>query len=186
MRAWRPPRAARIGPFGAVVRADRGQHLPDGGPRPAPPDRTRDLGRGTPRGWRAARVRGSPHDGRTADLDLLERALDRISVADRTLLALHHFEHFSLDEIGARLGVPARTVKSRLFTARRSLERASRWNDDEPHRTTHRRAHRGRLRTASGPGRPVRSGPSGPGSSRHPGRSSSAAAGALGSRAAGR
>ncbi len=66
----------------------------------------------------------SPHDGRTADLDVLERALDRLSVADRTLLALHHYEHLSLDDIGVRLGVPAKTVKSRLFSARRSLERA--------------------------------------------------------------
>ena len=66
----------------------------------------------------------SPHDGRTAELDLLGRALDRLSVADRTLLALHHFEHLSLDEIGTRLGVPGKTVKSRLFSARRALERA--------------------------------------------------------------
>jgi RNA polymerase sigma-70 factor (ECF subfamily) len=66
----------------------------------------------------------SPHDDRTADLDLIERALDRLSVADRTLLALHHFEHLSLDEIGERLGVPSKTVKSRLFSARRLLERA--------------------------------------------------------------
>jgi RNA polymerase sigma-70 factor (ECF subfamily) len=64
------------------------------------------------------------HDLRTADLDLLERALDRLSVADRTLLALHHFENLSLGEIGEQLGVPGKTVKSRLFSARRSLERA--------------------------------------------------------------
>jgi RNA polymerase sigma-70 factor (ECF subfamily) len=62
--------------------------------------------------------------GRTADLDLVARALDRLSVADRTLLALHHFEHRSLDDIGARLGVPSKTVKSRLFSARRSLAHA--------------------------------------------------------------
>ena len=68
--------------------------------------------------------RASPHDDRTADLDLLERALGRLSLADRTLLALHHFEHLPLGEIGDRLGVPGKTVKSRLFTARRLLERA--------------------------------------------------------------
>lgn len=68
--------------------------------------------------------RASPHDERTANLDLLERALDRVTVADRTLLALHHFEHLSLAEIGERLGVPGKTVKSRLFSARRSLESA--------------------------------------------------------------
>jgi len=64
------------------------------------------------------------HDDRSADLDVLDRALDRISMADRTLLALHHFEHLPLDVIGERLGVPAKTVKSRMFSARRSLERA--------------------------------------------------------------
>jgi RNA polymerase sigma-70 factor, ECF subfamily len=64
------------------------------------------------------------HDDRTADLDVLDRALDRLSGADRTLLALHHFEHLPLDEIGERLGVRGKTVKSRLFSARRSLERA--------------------------------------------------------------
>jgi RNA polymerase sigma-70 factor (ECF subfamily) len=64
------------------------------------------------------------HDDRSASLDVLDRALDRISVADRTLLALHHFEHLSLDVIGERLGVPSKTVKSRLFSARRSLDRA--------------------------------------------------------------
>jgi DNA-directed RNA polymerase specialized sigma24 family protein len=64
---------------------------------------------------------GAGHDVRTADLDLLERALDRVSPADRTL---HHHEHLPLEDIGALLGIPARTVKSRLFSARRSLERA--------------------------------------------------------------
>ena len=68
--------------------------------------------------------RANPHDDRTADLDLVERALDRLSLADRTLLALHHLEHLPLGDIGDRLGVPGKTVKSRLFSARRSLERA--------------------------------------------------------------
>lgn len=64
------------------------------------------------------------YDDRTADLDMLEGALDRLSPAERTLLALHHHEGLSLDEIGRRYDLPARTIKSRLFTARRSLERA--------------------------------------------------------------
>ncbi len=78
--------------------------LPDGGANLTPP--------------------GLAHDAQTAELDVLERALDRISPVDRTLLSLHHHEHMSLEEIGTLLGVPARTVKSRLFRARRSLERA--------------------------------------------------------------
>jgi RNA polymerase sigma-70 factor (ECF subfamily) len=71
-----------------------------------------------------AEPRAVAHDQAVADLDVLERALERISIADRTLLALHHFEHRSLEQIGQFLGVPAKTVKSRLFTARRALERA--------------------------------------------------------------
>jgi RNA polymerase sigma-70 factor (ECF subfamily) len=60
----------------------------------------------------------------TAQLDRLERALDRLSAADRTVLWLHHYEDLSLVDIGQRLGVAPKTVKSRLFTARRALERA--------------------------------------------------------------
>jgi len=65
-----------------------------------------------------------PADDRAAARDLVVRALDRLTVADRTLLALHHFDHLSLAEIGERLGIPSTTVKSRLFSARRALERA--------------------------------------------------------------
>ena len=63
-------------------------------------------------------------DESTADVDLVARALDRIPVSDRTLLALHHYEHLPLEQIAQMLGVPAKTVKSRLFTARRALQRA--------------------------------------------------------------
>ena len=65
-----------------------------------------------------------PHDQRTADLDRLERASERLAPMERTVLWLHHHEDLSLAEIGERMEVPAKTVKSRLFTARRSLERA--------------------------------------------------------------
>lgn len=63
-------------------------------------------------------------DTRAADADVLDRALDRLSVAERTILALHHFEELSLEVIGRQMGIPAKTVKSRLFSARRALERA--------------------------------------------------------------
>ena len=43
----------------------------------------------------------SPHDVRTADLDLLERALDRLSLADRTLLKRRDFT--------VLLGTPSRS-----------------------------------------------------------------------------
>ena len=64
------------------------------------------------------------HEERAAALDRLERALDRLAPPERTVLWLHHYEGLSLNDVGARLGVPPKTVKSRLFTARRALERA--------------------------------------------------------------
>ena len=63
-------------------------------------------------------------EDRAAALDRLERALGRLAPAERTVLWLHHYEGLSLTDVGTRLGVPPKTVKSRLFTARRALERA--------------------------------------------------------------
>src|SRR5205085_11672575 len=66
----------------------------------------------------------SGHEERTLASDRLERALDRLAPHERAVLWLHHYEDLTLTEIGGRLGVPSKTVKSRLFTARRALERA--------------------------------------------------------------
>jgi RNA polymerase sigma-70 factor (ECF subfamily) len=63
-------------------------------------------------------------DRRSWDEDLVGRAMDRLSVGERTVLVLHYYEELSLAEIAVRLVIPAKTVKSRLFTARRALERA--------------------------------------------------------------
>ena len=65
-----------------------------------------------------------PRDLRSRDDDMVGRALDRLPVAERTLLVLHYYEELSLAEIADRIGISAKTVKSRLFTARRALERA--------------------------------------------------------------
>lgn len=65
-----------------------------------------------------------PEALRSRDDDMVGRAMDRLSVADRTLLVLHYYEELTLAEIAERVGAPAKTVKSRLFTARRALERA--------------------------------------------------------------
>lgn len=62
-------------------------------------------------------------DQRTASNDRLERAFERITPDERSCLWLHHHEGLSLTEIGQRLDVSAKTVKSRMFTARRALER---------------------------------------------------------------
>lgn len=63
------------------------------------------------------------HDERTASNDRLERAFERITPEERTCLWLHHHEGLPLAEIAERLEISAKTVKSRMFTARRSLER---------------------------------------------------------------
>ncbi len=54
----------------------------------------------------------------------IERAFDSLDANARALLVLHHHEDLSLEEIAARLEIPVGTVKSRLYAARRALERA--------------------------------------------------------------
>ncbi len=91
---------------------------------------------------RALRVRGGRRvreipvdlaDGLSGGFDLagavvrrraLDRAFDRLTVDERSILVLHHLDGRPLEEIAAVLGVAVGTVKSRLFTARRALERA--------------------------------------------------------------
>jgi len=63
-------------------------------------------------------------DERVASLDAIERAWFQLSTAERAILALHHLEHLPVAEIAAVLRIPTGTAKSRLFHARRSLDRA--------------------------------------------------------------
>ncbi len=74
----------------------------------------------------AGRIRspGQAFDQRIAELDVLERAFERLSLDERTILTLHYLEHRPLIEMAAVLGLPEGTVKSRLYAARRSFERA--------------------------------------------------------------
>jgi len=58
------------------------------------------------------------------DRDALQRALDRLTVDQRAILALHHLEEQPVSEIAARLGIPTGTAKWRLYKARRALEHA--------------------------------------------------------------
>jgi RNA polymerase sigma-70 factor, ECF subfamily len=51
----------------------------------------------------------------------LQRALMLLSTEYREVIALRHFADLSYDEIGAMLGIPAKTVKSRLYSARQRL-----------------------------------------------------------------
>ena len=65
-----------------------------------------------PRGWE--------------DPDLIARTLGSLPVRTRIVLYLHYHERLSLQATGERLSISARTVWSRLYDARRALERALR------------------------------------------------------------
>ena len=62
--------------------------------------------------------------GPDLDTRAILAAFDRLGVADRQILVLHHLHDLSLLEIAHQLDVPVGTVKSRLWKARRALERA--------------------------------------------------------------
>jgi len=68
---------------------------------------------------RTADVAGAVVDHRS-----LEHAFDRLSIDERTILVLHHLDGRSLASIAAVLKIPEGTAKSRLFKARKALERA--------------------------------------------------------------
>ena len=51
-------------------------------------------------------------------------AFDRLSIADRQILSLHHLDERPLDQIARALGIPIGTAKSRLHAARKALGRA--------------------------------------------------------------
>lgn len=64
---------------------------------------------------------GAGADRTTEAQDLVGRALMRLTPDDRAVVVLKHFASFSYEEIADVLEIPARTVKSRLFTARDRL-----------------------------------------------------------------
>jgi len=51
----------------------------------------------------------------------VDRAIMRLPVEYRVVIVLRHFARFSYREIGFALELPGETVKSRLYTARRTL-----------------------------------------------------------------
>jgi RNA polymerase sigma-70 factor (ECF subfamily) len=51
----------------------------------------------------------------------VQSALLTLSMEYREVVVLRHFTDLSYDEIAATLGIPAKTVKSRLYTARQQL-----------------------------------------------------------------
>jgi RNA polymerase sigma factor (sigma-70 family) len=58
------------------------------------------------------------------DAELLHRALGRLPIPFREVLTLHFLEQMSVQQISEVLEVPAGTVKSRLYHAKRSLKQA--------------------------------------------------------------
>jgi RNA polymerase sigma-70 factor (ECF subfamily) len=59
----------------------------------------------------------------------IQAALLALSVEYREVVVLRHFTDLSYDEIASTLGIPAKTVKSRLYTARQQLgDRLVEWH----------------------------------------------------------
>jgi RNA polymerase sigma-70 factor (ECF subfamily) len=54
----------------------------------------------------------------------VKAAFGRLSVDERTILLLHHLHGLPLKEVARQLAIPVGTAKSRLWSARRALERA--------------------------------------------------------------
>jgi len=52
---------------------------------------------------------------------LVQRCIQRLTPDYRAVVVLRHFEDLSYEEIGKTLGLPVKTVKSRLFSARTML-----------------------------------------------------------------
>jgi RNA polymerase sigma-70 factor (ECF subfamily) len=59
-----------------------------------------------------------------SDAAVLDAALGRLPLDQRSILVLHHLEGRTLEEIASVLEIPVGTAKSRLFTARTALARA--------------------------------------------------------------
>ena len=71
-----------------------------------------------------------PSDERTIDQLVDEHQLQRmvddglmqLKLEDRVIIVLNHFQELSYSEIGYVLGIPDKTVKSRLYSARQALK----------------------------------------------------------------
>jgi len=62
--------------------------------------------------------------GSVVDRDQLERGFRRLSIDHRAVVVLHHYLDLPLDEVAETLGVPIRTVRSRLLHAMRGSRAA--------------------------------------------------------------
>jgi RNA polymerase sigma factor (sigma-70 family) len=85
--------------------------------------RVRELSIDTAEAAGAGRSTSGPADD-VGERIALERAFERLDGDARAILVLHHLDGRGLTEVAAVLGIPIGTAKSRLFAARRALERA--------------------------------------------------------------
>lgn len=62
--------------------------------------------------------------GALADRDELARVFGRLSLEHRTIVVLHHYLGFTLEEAASTIGIPVGTAKSRLYYATGALRAA--------------------------------------------------------------
>jgi RNA polymerase sigma-70 factor (ECF subfamily) len=67
---------------------------------------------------------GAGPGDRAEQLEILERAFNRLDEGARVVLALRYLEDRSIEEISTELALPRTTIKWRLHRARAALERA--------------------------------------------------------------
>jgi RNA polymerase sigma-70 factor (ECF subfamily) len=70
--------------------------------------------------------------GLESDLAWLEAEVASLPIRERETLALFYLRELTIEEIAASLDVPAGTVKSRLFRARRMLKQQMQTSGEEP------------------------------------------------------
>ena len=70
------------------------------------------------------RLVSADHAAASADSVAVRAAFGRLRVDDRMILLLHHLDGLPLEAVARQLGIPVGTAKSRLWGARRALERA--------------------------------------------------------------
>jgi RNA polymerase sigma-70 factor (ECF subfamily) len=93
-----------------VVPFGEGPHSDSGAPEDAMPDRGAES---PPDATMRAEVR-----------QMLERRIDELPVAFRTVFVMREVEDMSVDEVAECLGIPPATVRTRLFRARALLREA--------------------------------------------------------------
>jgi RNA polymerase sigma-70 factor (ECF subfamily) len=72
------------------------------------------------------RIEPSQPDGASAlaNRDELARVFSRLSIDHRTIVVLHHYLGFTVDEAATTIGIPVGTAKSRLHYATEALRAA--------------------------------------------------------------